>query len=389
MTTTLYLTPLPKSQATQPGEQSARAQLAAQGLVDQSGLVTERVSTENVDVQVRGQFRLAQFTEKAKKELRSLSESDISALPLSGAGDKDGYYEVSDVSVNPAHETTDLAAEYRIGLTQKGTRQTEWRAVRTNSETIGTGLTGGGTDFVAAPSAAVKPRWFDAANGSEVATVQQTKAAELGDVDLYDPDNATGDDPTLIYGLDLSREGRVDVRVWDDRDRNKYTTFSDDTTTVSTDTHVGSATVSSSAKVNQWYHAYHPGWEFEGVPVVDNGLLRVGFDEQRRRLLAWEWDGSAWSGIGIDHGDYWLWDADVTQIGPSMCEVFAEFEDRSTGSIDAAVIRVQRGIDRAVVRDPENSSIPNDLETMLTPIASDQDSDPQPSHGVISRQEVK
>lgn len=395
MTVKLYLTPLIRSQTTQPQGESASANLSIDGLVQQAGLSTQRISTQNVDIAIRGKSQDGEFSKKIGREIRSLGESDIEALPFDddtadADEDKSGYYEVSDVSVNRAHESTSLAYQYEIGLTVKGTRETEYRAVRTNSEAINTGLTGGATDYIGIPAAASKARWFDISTGTETATVQETVTAEFGDVDRYDPAEPSFSDPTLIYALPFRYEGLTDVRVWDDRGLDKYVTYTDDGDTVGSST-VGSATVTNSETINQWIHVYHPGYEYRGKPVIDNGLFRLSFDLDRRRILGEEFDDftGGWNGIDVSHADYWLFDFDVTAIGPSQCEVFVEFEDRATGSIDAATLHVQRGIDRAVARDPINGDIPGDLETMLDPLTTDTDDDPQPSQGVISKTEVK
>jgi hypothetical protein len=394
MTSQLYQTPLPESQATNPPEQGVQSNVDLQGLLEQGGVATENIATSNIDVQVTGQFRLGPiFSEKLEKEVNSLSKSSYTALPYydSDATEPDrGYYELQSGDVNPAHKTAREATEYTLNLTETGTKQTHWRAVTTNDETINTGLATGSSGLIGVPVDARKTRWFDptGANGTEVASATSTVDAEFGQVDVFDPANPTFSDPTLLYELPYASEGDVDVRVWDDRGVSKYALYESGDATVGSAT-VGTATVGTSTEVNQWTHAYHTSFEFEGSPVVDNGLLRVAFDEGADILRAQEWDGEKWAGVSISHDTHTLFDADITHIGPSDVEVFAEFTDVSDGSIDAAVMTFQRGIDGVVVRDPQNGDVPTDLENMISPIASDQTTDRNPKQTVKSRNEVK
>lgn len=383
MTTQLYLVPLPDSQTTRPPEQAVRSRVDVSGLIEQAGTATENIATENVDLTVRGQIRFGDtFSKKVADELDSLGESAYDGVALfdpdqAALGDRRGYYELANVDVNPAHKTTGNAYEYTVTLDRTGTRETHWRAVETSEASISTGLATGSPGLIGVPSDDLKERWFSPANGFETATATSTVSAEFGDVDLFDPSNASFDDPTLLFEQPYDAEGSTDVRVWDDRGVSKYASFND-----------GSG---GTVDVVQWTHAFHPGFEYEGAPLVDNGLLRVRFDEANSVIEAWEWDdaNSQWSAISITHGDWELFDADVERIGPAAVDVYSEFEDTTSGSISAARLSVQRGLDRAVVRGPNNASVPSGLESVLDPIASDQTTDRQPEQTLLSRDEVK
>lgn len=383
MTTQLYLVPLPDSQTTRPPSQTVRSRVDVAGLIEQAGTATESIATEGVDLTVRGQIRFGDtFSKKVADELDSLGESAYDGVALydpdaATLGDRRGYYELRDVDVNPAHKTTGNAYEYTVTLDRTGTRETHWRAVETTEATISIGLATGSAGLIGVPSDDLKERWFSPANGFETATATATVSAEFGDVDLFDPSNASFDDPTLLFEQPYDAEGSTDVRVWDDRGVSKYASFAD-----------GSG---GTVDVVQWTHAFHPGFEYEGAPLVDNGLLRVRFDEANSVIEAWEWDdaNSQWSAISITHGDWELFDADVERIGPAAVDVYSEFEDTTSGSISAARLSVQRGLDRAVVRGPNNASVPSGLESVLDPIASDQTTDRQPEQTLLSRDEVK
>jgi len=382
MTTQLYLVPLPDAQATQPPSQGVSSRVAIAGLLEEGGISTENIATQDVDLQIRGQFRLGEFSHKLKRELESLGESTYTAVPLydedkTNLGDDRGYYELASVDVNPAHKSTRQAYEYTVGLKKKGTRESEWTAVKTNSEDIGTGLATGSTGLIGVPSDDLKERWYSTASGSEVATPTQTVSAEFGDVDLFDPTESSFDDPTLVFEQPYSAEGNVDVRVWDDLGEDKFASLSDGD--------------GGTVEVTQWVHAFHTGFEFDGAPIVDNGLLRLRFDESAGTVEAWEWDegSSAWTSIALTLGDWALFDADLESLGPASVEAYLEFEDTTDGSLSACRLSVQRGLDRAVVRNPQNDTIPSGLETALSPLASDQTTDQQPSQTLLPRGDLK
>lgn len=383
MTTQLYLVPLPDSQTTRPPSQAVRSRVDVSGILEEGGIATEAIATEGVDLTIRGQIRLGPtFSKKVADELDSLGESSYSGIALydesqSALGDRRGYYEIRDVDVNPAHKATSDAFEYTATLDKTGTRETHWRAVELSEVDVGTNLATGSSGLLGVPSDDRKERWYSVASGFESANPTSTVSGEYGDIDLFDPSNSSFSDPVLLFEQPYGAEGSTDVRVWDDNGSDKFATFSD-----------GSG---GSIDITQWTHAFHPGFEYEGTPLVDNGLIRLRFDEGNSVLEAWEWDdsNSAWSSISITHGDWELFDADVEQIAPASVDVFAEFEDTQSGDIHAARLSIQRGISRAVVRNPQNDTIPSGLETVLDPVASDQTTDLQPEQTLLSRGEVK
>jgi len=378
MTTLIYATPLQEKQATTPRGQTARSQNSIQGLLQNAGLSVESIATESVDLSIEGGIRFGEFSVKVRRELDSLGESTFSKVPLysdSTTLEDRGYYEVASTDVNPVHRNSQLAYEYTIQLQKAGTRKEHYRSVATNEESISTGLATGTNGQIGVPTEASNPRWFDQENGTELATVKSTANAEFGGVDLFTPDDATAEDPTLVYDLEYANEASVDVRLWDDRDESKFVTY-------------------DSTDINQWYHVYHPNFEFDGQPIADNGLLRLQFDPANNHIDADEWDDASqtWTDLDTAGGtgqNYTLFDFDIETVGPADVTVFTEWQDTGDNSIASAVLSVQRGIDRAVVRQPDNGTIPSDLETVLDPIASDQTTDPNPDQDVTPRQAVK
>lgn len=398
MTTILYLTPLPEIDATS-SQSSTAANISSQGLLQESGVATERIATDSVGNEISGKFNPGgqRFAEKLANELRSLGESTYASVPLydpddANNGPERGYYEISDVEVNPAKPGLREVFEYTATLSQTGSQNSHWRAVTTNAEPINTGLATGSGGLLGIPASATKPQWFTPADGSEEATPVDTVSAEFGDVDRFDPTDSSFTDPTLLFEVPYTDEGNVDVRVYDDRGLPKFYTFNDGTTTVD---------------INQWTHAYHDGFEFDGDPVVDNGLIRLRFDETNGVVEVFEWnDGNqTWDAVTLDHGNLVLVDADITKIGPAEVEAFVLFRNTVTGARSSAFVLLQRGIDGVTVRRDGNygaigSSVigrmvigtgvigDGTIEDVFAPVASDQTTDLQPAQRLRARSDT-
>ena len=397
MSNRLYLVPLPDSQTTTVDE-GVSAQIQQSGLLQEGGVAVEKIASDNIDLEVSGQWRFGEtFSKKLADELESLGESGYSGLPFfdpdaADSGRNKGYYEVESVDVNPSHPSDRDVFEYTVGLTFTGTRETHWRAVQTNVEDIQTGLATGSGGLIGIPATAGKVRWFDEATGTEAATADSTVSAEFGDVALFDPADATADDPTLIYEVPFVDESPVDVRVFDDLGKDKYYRSGGAERDYNTGDYGIGIYGGYDIIANQWVHAFHPAFEFDGDPVVENGLLRLRFDETAGELEAFTLSGGtggSYNSVTLDQSNFNLIDADIERIGPSRVDVFAEFEETADGTLETAVLSIQRGLDSVVVRDPENNDIPTDLETMLDPIASDQTTDATPGQTLEPRNEVK
>jgi hypothetical protein len=398
MTLRLYLLPLPEADADTEND-TIGAQIAQSGLLEQGGLAVEPIATENVDLRIQGRFTAGErLNRKLIDEAESLGEGSYTALPLyntdADPDRKRSYYEVSNVDIN-ASAIQEHITEYTVELTHSGTRNSHWRAIETAGDdadnSIGTGLATGSPGQIGIPAGASNVRWFDPASGTEAATRQTTRSAEFGDVAIYDPTEPTFDNPTLIYGLEFAEEGPVDVRVWDDRGGEKFLTGGTDSGVQYDSLQYDSATVTDATLSDyvQWIHAYDAGFEFDGRPLIDNGLLRVRFEESLGTLSASTWSGSAWTGVTIDQGDYELRDADLERVGPALVDVFTRWEDTTDGSSAEAILSLQRGNPDVVVRETDNGTLPAGLESVFDPIASDQTTDPRPSQTIRSREEVK
>lgn len=373
----VYLTPLPASKATT-ADENVRTQIQQSGLLQAGGTATEKIAQDNIDLVVNGQLSLgATFSQKLADELESLSESDYAGLPVfdpdvTGGGRNAGYYELERATVSPSHPVNADAFTYDAAFTFTGTKQTHWSAVKTNIETVQTGLATGSDSRIGIPALASKTKWFGVEDGTESATADATVTAEYGDVDLFDPADTTITNPTLLYELGYADVGSVDVRVYDDRDVSKFFTV-------------------DGQDFSRWTHVYHTSFEFEGDPLVDNGRHRLRYDEPNGVVELFEWNTgtSSWDSVAVSHTDFSLVDADFERIGPADTRVLAEFEDDSTGSLYEAILSHQRGLDRPIARAPDGAGWTASFETYLDQFVSDTTSDNKPTRKLKSRAEVK
>lgn len=385
--------------ATATAEDKIRADIQQAGFVGQGGTTSERVSAESIDLTVTGQFRLGDtLSRKFAVELDSLGASGYEAVPLfddEKTDRKRKYYHVRQADTKPAHQTTDGTFEYTVALSEAGTHEDNWRAMRTNTETVKTNLASGSDPRIAIDASASKERFFDPASGTDTATIQSQEVGDGGAVELFNPTEPSFADPTLIYETSFAAERDTDVLVYDDRRVDKQLVFTSSSgsggfqyDTAQYDTAAFGGDDETAA--TQWHHVFHESHEFDGRPVIDTGRLRVRFDERAGTITAYQTVDGTYAETAIDHGDYELFDADLEEIGPTDVRVFTEWEDTTDGSIDAATLSFQRGIDEVLVRAPPGaSSVASALEDVFRPIAADWATDPSPSVDLIRRTEVR
>ena len=370
----LYLTPLPE-QTTDTASDQIGSDIQQAGLLDTGGTAVENIATENVDFRKEGRVQLGPtLSRKVAEELDSLSESSYTTLPLfdasgSSLGRKRGYYEVARADVEPAQEARDDVYEYDVQLTNAGTREDSRRAVRTNPESIISGLATGSPAPIGVPAEAINPRWYDEDTGTEDATPTNTVTAEFGDVDLFDYTNATADAPELVYDLPFERDGPTDVRVSDDHDRSKF------------------AETASGGDVNVWPHVFNTGYQFKGGAVIDNGRIRFRLDDD---ITAEEYDtaNDVWNSVSLTSGDLSLDAWSLQRIGPANVRVRLVATDTSDGSTRTASVRVQRGLGGILLREAQDDTLSSKYESWLSPIASDATKDPQPKQTIRNRSDL-
>ena len=373
----LYVTPVPE-QTTDDATDQIGSQVRQAGLLDTGGTNVENVATENVDFRKRGRIQLGPtLSRKLAEELDSLSESAYTTLPLFDAAGgvqarKRGYYEVARIDVTPAQESRDDVYQYDVNLTLAGTREDDRRAVATNPQTVGTQLATGSPAPIGIPAVARNVRWYDEPTGTEPASPTATVTAEFGDVDQYQPEDATADAPTLVYDLPFEADGPTDVRVYDDRDRAKFV----DTV--------------SGGQANVWTHVFHPGYQFDGSPVIDSGRLRVRFDVAGGVVTAETYDTGtdSWDAVGLTMGDYELVDYSFERLQPTGAKALVTLRDTTDGSTSRTRMTLRRGRDEVLLQPLPGESLATAATVVFDGIDSTQTTDPQPAQDLIPRSEL-
>ena len=371
MSTTVYSLVIPTVAQTA-GRQQQRREIAASNALSGAVPVVESVGTRPGERTIRGQFR-GRLAEVMGQELAELSSAgDIDVVPIytdSTEPRLDGYYTLEEVSVSRVDPRNPNLIEFEGRVMRADTSRTAWRAIRTNPGEVVNPFGNDLTAEVGVPSAARKVRWLDESTGVvEPATVLETRAGEFGGVDVVDATGPTFADPTLIFELAYGQESQTDPTAWDARGVAKL----------------------SAEDVLQWARAFDTGHEFEGEVVIDNGLIRLHFDEGDAGVSEARWTGSEWSSTALGpNPDGWsLYDADLRRCGTDRTEACVEFTDGSQFyTLDATV---SRGADGVLWTRPQNATAPTptSLKEYLEPTASAIAMDAGATDGLVARTEV-
>ena len=380
---TLYKIPL-KNAAQTDEREDLQAILAEHGILDGDQTAVEGLSNNAERLVLEGQFRYGpHFSQLLADELEELADSALGALPVFGSGrefDTVGYYEIERASVQPAHGTSPAVMLWELTLMKMGSRQSHYRSVETNPTQIDHEW-GNDTDaLVATPATARKVRWFDAETRAVApASETETRTGAYGDLavyDLADGQVALGvDAPTLIYEVPYDQEARFDVHFYDTLGQDeKYLEGAD------------------GKRVRAWETIFVTDHDIDGAVVLENGLLRLWFDEGSGSLEAEEWDASSeeWAEIGLPSTDWAVYDVDVTSIGMAQTQMQVTFEDDG-GELVALNVRLERGHERALWWLPadETGPIPEGLEDLLEPVAAETQLTATPTAALVERGEVR
>jgi hypothetical protein len=361
------------------GRQQAQAQrrLAALGQLNSSSGSVRGISTDPGDQAIEGMYR-GDYAEKMATELRELANNDaLGAIPFTGASTttpRDSYYHVESADVGPVEPQEPRIQEFRLTLKDSGSRKGRFRSVATSLSQIDMPWGNSLTAYVALPIEAARVRWYDPETGNtESATVQATHNAELGDVDVYDARASSYTDPTLIADLPYDAEGPVDPRVWDTR---------------------GNANKLDGNGVLQWQKVFDPAHVPIGDLVIDNGLVRLMFDESANTLTAERWDDAAgqWTSQSLGSSDWEVVDLDLRRIGLERVDGRVEFRDptQPPTSYYTVGLSLKRGYEDAQWRklSSVSSAIPSGLDTLLDPVADASVYDAGGDQGLLDRSEV-
>lgn len=372
-----------------------RRNQVARGVIGSGPSAVESISLEPGEQLLTGAFA-NEHAELMAQEFEELFNADgIEVVPytVKGSNDpEDGYYSLRDIETRPEVPAERRLQRFDGTMTRQGSRRDHWRAVRTNPTTEANPFGSATTELVGLSERADKVRWFDSATGDiESASVDSTIAGEHDAVDRYDATEPSFDAPTLIYDVPYEVEWRSDCRVWDDRDTDKYDVRTDGDT-VSTDTHVGTATVGSSRSAVAWQRVYVPDHDFRGLPLLENDVLRLAFDEAGQKLRAYRWNDADnnYDAVSLGVSSWRLFDLHIRRIGLERIDAQVEFEDAdSPGTTHNLNLSLKRGYADALWLNPDNEgSVPADLVTRLDPIAHDSDQDPAAVADVVARSEV-
>lgn len=392
----LYSLRIPIDSQEAVGEAYSR-QLAEAGLLDLDMADVEPVASDAGGKTIRGEFR-GRLSDVMAVELEELaSASGFDRLPLfdlDGPSPMDGYYSLESADTDATDPATGATAQqFQLSLTEIGTHETHFRAVRTSSTDAGNPFSAGSDPEIGIPHAARKRKWADPISFEfdSATDIVETRSAEFGDIDIYNPDDAPYTDPILLYEVGFDAEAPVDPVIWDDRGRSdKFDILDEDGAVVGTST-VGDAVVGPETAINVWRHVFSTGHEFEGRPTVDNGLIRIRFDETLSLIRAWEWNESnmSWDIVALDRSGWTLVDFDIERIGLAGVIVQAEFEHDTDGVYETDMI-LGRGWEHPLWLEPENEDeMPGSLTTYLAPIASEMADLPQATADLISRSDIR
>lgn len=289
---TLYKIPL--SEQAQTGEGDSRgSQLAESGILQGNKADVAQLSSEAADLSLEGQFRFGKWHAKLHaEELEELASSSIGALPLFRPDDRfagAGYYEIESADVGPAHPNAPDSHTWSLELKAHGTKHDYDRAIelnpyQTDIEAFGNDL---GTE-IGIPTSARKVRWLNTeTDAREIAEPTATREADLGEIDVYDPADASWYEPpdatadgedsvtALLYHVDYGDEAPTDCRVYD-------TLGADDKFLANAD-----------GRVRVWESVFSTGHDAEDELILDNGLVRLRLDERAGMLEAERWDPDA------------------------------------------------------------------------------------------------
>lgn len=382
----LYSQPVPERAQTR-AENTVRRQLALKSALGGDGSVVDLGGDPNerrVRVQYRGygSERLAREVDAlfASPEFGEVAYYGVAADGSHDPTQEDGYY---------ALEGTDSGAEdprldglpYASGrLREVGTRKSHWREVSTapyqpaNTNPFGNTLEA----HIAVPASCSRARWYSRdPPGVEDATPIATRTGEWGDVEIYDAESSTWDDPSLICDHPYGDEATFDPVVWDTHGKARSGTVDGET-------------------VVEWEHVLRTGREFAGEAVLSNGLVRCFLDDGAGTLSVEEWDTSlttpAWSSVALGSttaADSWsLLDLDLRGITQQSVTGYTTWTDGSAEYDLRVTLDAGFSMPLWTIPGHEADPLPVGLEDKLSPVAYDTAYLPMAGKTAAERSEV-
>jgi hypothetical protein len=285
----------------------------------------------------------------------------------------DGYVSVEQMETGRVDPASKWTQRYAGRLSRAGTRSSHYRAVTATQRQVDHPFGNDTTAYIGVPASAEDVQWLSRDDGAtEPASVVATRSAEQGDVKIADHAASTFASPALIYDLPYEDEGPVDVRVWDTR---------------------GYSTRDDSDGLPRWQKCFVSTHGYDGVPVVENGLVRVWLEPTNFRVDGW--DGAAWQQSSLGTSDWELSGVDIghradQDLSPVTVDALTEWTNPTSGDSYRLDLSLQRGAEAILFSRTPNATaaIPSGLQDLLSPVASSSVVDPQPSRTLIPRSEV-
>lgn len=381
----LYRQSVPKDTQLQARGQGSRRVQTSGSVAENSAGVTQGIAVNPQGQRLEVGLKGAGAARIVESYAELFDAGGITSVAYYGTGQRtptDGYYVLEGVESEPVIRGNGDGGNVVGRLRRKGSRKSHWRAVPTNpysgyTSNLNDGFT---RARVVVPSTATKVRWSNRDGATEEATaISAGVATEFGTVDIYDALDSSYEsgtsNATLVYDLPYVHTGKHDAKVWDDR---------------------GNASKTDADGVLQWQKVYRSDHVFEGAAVVDTGRLRVYLDDEAQTITAEAWDSgtSSWSAVSLGTSDWVLYDTDI--VGINQCRVDAQLEFSNTDGTDAIQFYrydtvAHRGKAGLMFKDPpdEDNVDPTDLDSLLSPIQGEDNTDPQQTRALRSRQDLR
>jgi len=378
----LYAVPLvEQGQARADRRRTTRQQLQAL-LGDDVGEV-ESVAPEPGERTLQQDY-VDEYAAVRAKELAELANGISQPLPLHATGTTstvDAYVSASRASTSPIDPRgREQFQRAELTISEAGTRASHWRETCTSVVQVDHPFGTTQTAEVGVPAAASKVRWYNPRTGArEAVTVRATRVGKNRNVDVLHASDSTyyqpGNNlfPKAIYDIPYGEIGWTDPRVWDGR---------------------GNANKEDANGRTQWQKVFSTDHVFTGKLYIENGLVRVIFDEPANSLTVEEWDTgtSSWTTVSQGASDWELFDVDLRRLGLGYVRARVEFRDptASPTAYYRLSMRLGRGVTRPIWgNDVESGTpVPSGLQTKLDPVASANIRDAQVEMGILSRREV-
>jgi hypothetical protein len=402
----LYTLILPKRSEVRTGT-SGQRNVATFGNLSEGSPNVQPVSTQPGERSIGGQL-VGKYAKRMAAEFETLFGSDaIQEVVYLSTDDptESGYYTASDVDQRATDPREQRVQSFSGTLTKVGTKKSHWRAVGLFPQDLDNPFEESGTEGARVntylPARARNPRWYVPETGAvTTATPQTTVDGRLGRVARFDVQDAPGNvfgrtnGLSMVYDISYTLDGVVDPILYDTHDQPKEEVRKADADNRNAETE-GAKAGRTRVVTRTWQKVYDTAHEFDGLPLAENGVIRVDFDESQESLRFYEWSETPddephrYEPVQLPATSWDLYDADFTRVGDDRITVRCIWEDASAGlyELDASIRRGAGGILWSI---PANEgAIPTGLSDHLAPTADVSAGTAAGDKTVIARKEVR